>query len=235
MTGKSVARTCGRVIQRIDSVFYRPIQTDRYFSRSRLYTSIDWTKLADIVPVFMERITDWYVGPGSALAADWHNAFSVMAIDCLLIDTLAQFEKGKDESDRTTFIEFVKAKLPQFAVALRPAIRRPGKPDITTPAEALYFGFRCGILHEAHVPPYAGLRPEPGIVLVVPTGHTRYADGTDCPAVLVDPIRLFRELETIFERYVLNLLDPSPAYEPLRASFRKKFTSSFGIDITGAA
>jgi hypothetical protein len=215
-------------------VFYQPIQTDRFFSRSKLYTSIDWTKLSDIVPAFMERITDWYIGPGSALAGDWHNAFSVMAVDCLLIDTLAQFERGKDESDRTTFIEFVKATLPPFAVTLSPAIKRPGKADITTPAEALYFGFRCGILHEAHIPPYAGLHPEPGLVRIVPTGHTRYADGTDCTAVMMDPVRLFRELETIFERYILNLLDPSTVHDPLRAAFKKKFTSSFGIDITNA-
>jgi len=33
-----------------------------------------------------------------------------------------------------------------------------------TAAEVLYSGFRCGIVHEAHMPPYASVNPEPGIV-----------------------------------------------------------------------
>jgi hypothetical protein len=214
-------------------MFHRPVNTpDRYFSRSILYVSIDWTKMDSIVQAFMERITDWYIGPGSTLAADWHNAFAVMAIDCLLIDTLAQFEKGEPESSGAMYVDYVKRKLPEFAPNLPAPIRRPTRPDLVTGADVLYAGFRCGIVHEAHIPPFAAINPEPGIVRYVASGHARYADGTDCTAVFVDPIRLFRKLETIFEEYIHNLLDR--AQTTLRNMFKRKFTSNYGIDITGA-
>jgi hypothetical protein len=216
-------------------MFHRPVQApDRHFSRSNLYVNIDWARLSSIVPAFMDRITDWYIGPGSALAADWHNAFAVMAIDCLLIDTLAQFDQGEPESNGRMFVDYVKDKLPEFAPNLPAPIRRPTRHDLETGADVLYSGFRCGIVHEAHIPPYAAINPEPGIVRYVASGHATYADGSNCPAVFVDPIRLFRKLEGVFEEYIANLLDPDPAHDRLRRMFKRKFTSNYVIDIMGA-
>ncbi|QDV37529.1 hypothetical protein [Tautonia plasticadhaerens] len=216
-------------------MFHRPVQApDRHFSRSTLYVKIDWSKLSSVVYAFMDRITDWYIGPGSNLASDWHNAFSVMAIDCLLIDMLAQFEKGAAESSASMYVDFVKRKLPEFAPNLPAPIRRPTRPDLVTGADVLYSGFRCGIVHEAHIPPYAAINPEPGIVRYVAAGHAVYADGTDCSSVFVDPIRLFRKLEGVYESYIAQLLDPDPSNENLRLMFKRKFTSNYGIDVSGA-
>ncbi len=214
-------------------MFHQPMQSpDRFFSSKTLYVKIDWTKMSSIVNAFMERITDWYIAPGSILAGDWHNAFSVMAIDCMLIDTLSQFENGAPESSGPMFIDYAKRKLPQFAVSLPAPIRRPTRPDMTTAADVLYSGFRCGIVHESHIPPYASVNPEPGIVRCVASGHAKYADGTDCPAVFVDPVRLFRALEKLFfEEYIVRLLDNNPSNIGLRTNFKKKFTSNYGIDI----
>jgi hypothetical protein len=188
--------------------------------------------MASIVPAFMERITDWYIGPGSLLASDWHNAFTVMAIDCLLIDTLAQFEQGISESTGPIYVDYVRRKLPEFSPRLPAPIKRPTRPDLLTGADVLYSGFRCSIVHEAHIPPYASINPEPGIVRYVASGHAIYADGTDCTAVFVDPIRLFRKLESIFEEYIHSLLDPTQT--TLRSMFKRKFTSNYGIDISAA-
>ena len=216
-------------------MFYQPVQySDRHFARETLYTEIDWTKLMSIVPAFKDRIEDWYIVPARALATDWHNAFSVAALDCLLIDTLAQFEKGLPQSESGVFINYVKNKLPQFAAALPSNIRRNGKADITTPAEALYFGFRCGILHEAHIAPYCQVLGESRIVRVEPIGVTKYADGSDCCAVVLDPMELLLALEPIFNTYIENLLCPSARHDPLRVAFKKKFKASFGIDIDAA-
>lgn len=219
-----------------NSMFYRPVQTDdRHFSREIVYTAIDWTKLTSIVPAFRARIEEWYIVPANTLAADWHNAFSVAALDCLLIDTLAQFEKGIPQSDRETFIDYVKRTLPQFAATLPSNIRRNGRADITTPAEALYFGFRCAILHEAHIPPYCQILGESNIVRAESTGKTKYADGTDCCAVVLDPMFLLKALETNFNQYIENLLNSTTQHDQLRANFKKKFKASFGIDIDSAA
>ena len=130
-------------------MFYQPVQgADRHFSREILYKDIDWTKLTSIVSAFKARIEEWYIVPAKMLATCWHNSFSVAALDCLLIDTLAQFENGSLSSGRQIFMDYVGNKIPQFAVPLPVRIRRPGNDgDMTTPAHALYFGFRCGILH----------------------------------------------------------------------------------------
>ena len=215
-------------------MFYRPVVTARHFSREIEYTAIDWTKLSAIVPAFRVRIAEWYIFPAKAFATDWHNAFSVAALDCLLIDCLAQFAKGSLESRKDIFIDFVKDKLPSFRPALPANIRRDGKPDITTPAEAMYFGFRCPILHEAHIPPYCQILPEPNIVRAQATGKATYADGKDCCVVILDPMELLKALETVFETYITNLLAPGAANDSLRVNFKKKFKASFGIDIDAA-
>ena len=43
-------------------MFYQPIQTVCFFNRSKLYASIDLTKVLDIVPAFMEQFRNWYIG-----------------------------------------------------------------------------------------------------------------------------------------------------------------------------
>lgn len=221
-------------------MFYRPVQyPDRHFSKTIKYSEIDFQNLSSIVRAFEARLRDWYIVPCELLCAGpeaWHNAFSVCALSCLLIDTLAQFENNK--SGRKSFIDFTKAHFPVFAVPLTVPIRRPPPDDalgdnIVNPAQALYFGFRCGILHEAHIPPYAQMLPEPNIVRTQETGITTYATG-DCMSVILDPLRLFTALRIEFQRYITNLLDSDPAYDTLRVNFKAKFTNSFGIDITTA-
>jgi len=217
-------------------MFYRPIPyAGRHFSRNTEYSAIDWKKLSSVVHAFNEKISEWYIVPAKLLATDWHHSFSLAALDCLLIDTMAQFEKGVRESTSDIFIDFVKAKLPQFAVHLPAKIRRPnGKREITTPAEALYFGFRCGILHEAHIPPYCQVLPEANIVRTETSGMTTYGSGGDCCTVVLDPTKLLTALETHFATYISNLLDTDMKNETLRANFKNKFTSNYGIDINAA-
>lgn len=218
-------------------MFYHPVPYGgRHFSKTIEYSAIDFTKMASVVPAFEARLTDWYITPGELLTAGkdgWHNAFSVCALCCLLIDTLAQFEQNK--SGKKVFMDFAKSKFPIFAVPLPlPIERPPGKKKIKTPAEALYFGFRCGILHEAHIPPYAQILPEPAIVRTQAGGITTYADGSDCVSVILDPLKLFEVLTTVFKKYPKDLLDPDPAHDLIRVNFKAKFTTSFGIDITAA-
>ncbi len=222
-------------------MFYQPVQShDRYFARDIRYVEINWTVLGSVIEAFRARIEQWYIAPANTLALCWHNAFSVAALDCLLIDTLAQFEHGADKSSASVFIDFVKAKWPQFASPLPANIRRDPKnkkgkiKDITNPAEALYYGFRCGILHEAHIPPYCQMDHEPNIVRTAPSGTVRYKDGSDCCAVILDPVELLKSLELNFNCYIESLLDANSKYEKLRSNFKKKFRDSFGICIDAA-
>jgi hypothetical protein len=67
-----------------------------------MHVAIDWAKMSSIVQAFMEWITNSCTGPGSALAREWHNAFSVMAANWLPIDTLGQFEKAGSRPEAYT-------------------------------------------------------------------------------------------------------------------------------------
>lgn len=180
-----------------------------------------------------------------------HYSFTVMAMTCLLIDALSQYVRGVPEGTPDDFKAFVRGHLPNYCTSLTPPIdgyRRP-KGTSSTPrhnpltdvADVLYHGFRCGILHEAHAPLYCGILPGNSPPKIEPTNHAKYGagatsstPGTDCPVVAIYPEHLFGEVMTFFAGYLVNLKDKDMRYDPLRDSFKKKFSASFGIDITAA-
>lgn len=217
-------------------------QANRYFSSAVRYSQIDWSDLDQIIDAFRQRIHDWYLDPATELAKNIHFAFSVMALNCLLIDTLSQFVSGKNSSKIPEFTDFIRKRLPEvYSSRLQPSIRHyDGKHkerELADVADALYYGFRCGILHQAHVLPYGGVVPrasEP--VHIEASGLLRYKDsGLDCPVVIVDPLTLLDDLSKSFEVYLDELKDRDPKNDSLRARFKDKFSSSFGIDVSSAA
>lgn len=221
-------------------MFYRPVEyAGRHFAQTTEYSTITWGQLSSIVSAFEERITQWYIVPGDILMAGpdgWHRSFSLAAIDCMLIDTLSQFEKGSARSSRGKFIDYVERKVRVFQTQIVPPIRCPAPdPDIATFGQALYFGFRCSILHEAHIAPYCQILPEPNIARQQASGITTYSDGTTpCSSVILDPQKLFEAMKLVFADYIRDLLDPAGTFNILRTNFKKKFKASFGKNIDSA-
>lgn len=185
-------------------MFYKPVLNNRWFKPEVRYADIDWTDFSAIVAEWEGRIREWYLQPARALqGASGHFAFPVMALACMLVDTLSQFYTGAQRSHRTIFLDFVQQRLPRLDNPVSPPIQRPPglqPPQITNTAEALYYGFRCGILHEAHVTPYGAILGLNQIVQVEPAGFTTYADGTDCPTIIFDPHRTIDALELFFQQ-----------------------------------
>ncbi|HEX3526145.1 MAG TPA: hypothetical protein VH988_03685 [Thermoanaerobaculia bacterium] len=207
-------------------------QSIRYFSRGVLYSQIDWSNLDRIVDSYRQRIQDWYFGPAKELAKNWDFAFSVMALNCLLIDTLSQYVAGRESSRSNDFTEFIRKRLPRdYSCKLKTKIQHyDGREEKTLKdvASVLYYGFRCGILHLAHIPPYCGVAQEAKPVREVP-GHVKYKkSGTCCPSIIVNPLTLLKDLEETFEAYLGNLKDRDQKNDHLRANFKEKFSSSFG-------
>lgn len=212
----------------------------RFFSSQRLYSTVDWTDFDAIVHAYSLRIREWYLVPGHHLSANIHYAFALMALNSLLIDTLSQFVYGVVSGSRSKFINFIVERLPpRYSAALSTRIRHPGaKQPLTDVAEVIYHAFRCGVLHEAHLPPYAGVAPncQPPVIVDDNAGLARYADsGLPCPTVILDPLALFSDLVSAFDAYLGDLQERSPTQDALRANFKRKFSTSFGIDITGAS
>jgi hypothetical protein len=96
-------------------------------------------------------------------------------------------------------------------------------------ADVLWNGFRCGILHEAHVPLYGRLWGVPAVFEFNVSGSSTYADtGAACPTVDLNPGPFADEVISAFNSFIHDLKGPDVQ---LRANFRKKFLVSYGIDI----
>lgn len=213
---------------------YQPIQANRYWDRQRQYDQIDWENFQEVVDAFENRIDGWYLNPAQELAKDGHQAFSVLALDCLVIDMLSQFYLGKTRSSMDFFVDYSSNVL-GFCKHLNPAIEyiktnnNPGTLD--TEAKALYVGFRCGILHEGHIALYGGIDPGQSAVFSFeyPSTSVKYSDGRDCPSLTINPLELLNHIDREFRRY-LTLLK-SGTDQLLINHFKIKFQSSFGISL----
>jgi len=220
--------------------FYTPIQNARAFRRMTRYDQINWNDFTVVVDAFHGRIDDWYILPTKELINHkdgGHYAFAVMALNCLLIDTMSQFYYGRLTSSGKKFKDFVRDRIPKLAGNLPTQINQPVSPHnqngdpLSTYEEVLYTGFRCGILHQAHVPLYGVLYGVPGPFDFQNNGTTRYASGGDCPTVICHPRMVFEETETAFLQYLDDLLNPDPKLNKLRQLFKIKFEDSFGVTI----
>jgi len=168
--------------------------------------SLDWNRAVEI---FAARIQDRYLEPVDLLIkADESRSsimerrygFSIMAIDCLLIETLQSFRDGlKDTKHKSR--EMFKKYLTE----------RKGFRDHFDEEQANSFfdNFRCGILHQAEI-------MGPSLLWSVGPLKGEKADGT--PHI---NRTIFHEiLKEEFKRYCDELKDP--ANSELRKNFRFK-------------
>lgn len=232
-------------------MFHQPVHDKRYFQQGKKYMEINWNDFRAVVEAFTTKIEGWYLAAGRVLRPTWDNAFALMSIDCLLIDALSQYYYGALTSEQRIFKRFARRHFPDFRKLLpepilHPAPRRSRRKNPPSPrprkkpkelkryADVLYVAFRCGILHEAHVMLCGGIA---GLTELCDTDTdvcTLYGDGSPCPTVRMDPGRIFDAVEKVFRQYVANLVNADPTHDVRREHFKKKFRSSFGIDLRGS-
>ena len=213
-------------------MFYRVVESTRWFSKDKKYSEINWANFGQVVAEFEGRIGKWYLEPGKLLKdTSGHFGFPVLALSCLLIDTLSQYFRGLPRSAGAEFRKFAANHVPGLSGALPTSIRLPDGKEVKTYAELLW-KVRCGVLHEANIPLYSGIRMLSGTTTVFHAmGYTMYADRSACPVVLIDPYKLFDEVSALFRSYVSDLLDSDQAHDDLRKQFIKKSSESLGIDL----
>ncbi|MBL7719811.1 MAG: hypothetical protein JNL72_13305 [Flavipsychrobacter sp.] len=124
---------------------------------AKKFTSTDYNKLDfskaetwdKTINVLQNRLNERYIEPADKLIEfeagipfpDRKFGFTILAIDCLLIETLQSFYEGKTNSkniSRDLFTDFL-MKRDSFK-SYFPTIAE---------AEFFYYNFRCGILHQA--------------------------------------------------------------------------------------
>ena len=167
--------------------------------------SADWVAAIDILAA---RIHDRYIEPVDFLIASEANkpaserrfGFTVLAIDCLLVETLGAFIEGLEDTDgksKKTFCAFLRTRK-QFAAEF-------ATDDL---AKNFYEQFRCGILHQAEIG---------GESKVWSVGPLLRVEGN---AVTVNRNKFHDCLKAEFQSYLSELRDPKNS--TLRENFRKK-------------
>jgi|GEM_PF-1875028 len=239
-------------------MLYEPVRKNRLFAVGLKYSDVNWDCFADVLSAFERRIDQWYLAPVRLLRDQLgqHGAFAALSICCLLIDCLCQFEAGKVTSNRDLFIKFIKKRLPHYRRTVNPPIEFPKvdtrncvyETDAMTGAirtrqlkniaDVLYYVYRNGILHSAHAPlcgVISGIKNRR--FAVTKKSLATYRDigprGAPCPVVVIDPWKLFSEIERVFQRYLARL-KASKETARFRRRFNTKFSDSFGMNITAA-
>jgi hypothetical protein len=169
--------------------------------------SPDWTTA---VAILEGRIHERFIAPIDYLIAaedskpanERRFGFTVLAVDCLLIETLGAFIDGLEDTEGRsgpTFSKFLTTR-PHFSS------------DFTEDLARQFFKeFRCGILHQAEI------GGESRVWSVGPL--IRLESGR----IVVNRNELHERLKAEFQGYLAELRDPKNA--KLRENFRKKMDS----------
>lgn len=180
---------------------------------SRNYTVEDWKSLTfaeekdwcQAVDIFRDRMETRFLSFVRLIEKNEYAGFAVLALDCLLIETLQQFFCGKKETPRGKnkeyFIHFLtNTSFSQYFDKDK--------------ATRFYECIRCGILHQGEV-----------------KGNSRVLIGKEVPLArlpnngngLIINRRLFhKELLKVYEDYASKILNCGNESQILRANFRRK-------------
>ena len=166
--------------------------------------SADWNTAVQILDArishrFIEPIDYLITAEESKPATERRFGFTVLAVDCLLVETLGAFIDGLEDTEGNSKDTFCKVltKRPLFSSDFTQSL-----------AEKFYKEFRCGILHQAEIG---------GQSKVWSVGPVIRVDGN---RVIVNRNIFHERLKNEFKNYLTELRDPKNA--GLRKNFRKK-------------
>ncbi|MEE0059732.1 MAG: hypothetical protein UE295_02770 [Acutalibacteraceae bacterium] len=173
-------------------------KTEDYLNLN-LSTNSDETTFRTAVDIFIDRIHSRFLDQIHILAKDCdRNGFSIMALECLLVETFAQFFDGIDDSvgvSRAKYIDFLTNNIHCF----------PSR----TAASRFYSDIRCGILHQAQTKPRSAL-----------TFNKLTAIDFQNQFLMVSVDRFVEEMDTYFYEYCKKLINANDMH--LRSNFIKK-------------
>lgn len=166
-----------------------PKYTDAHWIALEFTSEADWQRAVDI---FEDRIRRRFLDTIQHLDRMEFSGFAVLALDCLLIETLQQFRRGAYETPdgrgRDEFVEFL-------------TMTRFGAFFDTNTARKFYWQIRNGILHQGEVK---------GNSRVVITGSAPVVRLTDDGSgIIVSRRRFHREMALYVDEYVSMLRDPA--------------------------
>jgi hypothetical protein len=217
---------------------FKPVQNARMFTHTKHYSDIDWTNINAVYDAFEEQITDWYLSPMHELEKDPRAGFPRVGLGCFVIDTVSQYSLGKPRGTRDLFKELIQNEMGALNIPITPPIQTlddKGRDlDIAGTSEAIYVGFRCGILHKAHSEIWCCVDGSLGVVSVVPD-ITQDDQGKNVNTVVVNPKEFGMAVDDMFKRYMAALRTGSGFNNviatELPGKFKTSFAASYGISL----
>lgn len=172
------------------------------------YTSVDWRKLdpnnqkdwVTAAEIVRDRLDGRFLRFATDCLKQKYSGFVVLAIDCLLAETIQQFTEGiisDDESSRKLFKRFLTGK--HFQTHFDPQAR-----------EAFYVDIRCGLLHKAEAKNKWLIRRNQPSLLKIEGGQV----------YIIDVEKFHAALQSSFDDYLKAITEPDNA--PLRSNLWKK-------------
>lgn len=161
-------------------------------------------KWEEAIEIFEDRIRGRYLNVIREMINNKNthiDGFCIMALNCLLIETLLQFKYGWSETKRANCFHYSDFLYKEFRdIFYRRSL-----------AETFYKDIRCGILHSAETKNGSQLTIEQydPILMLNKEG-----------AISVDVIRIYEALEEYFNNYIKKLKDKESSNE--RKCFLKK-------------
>jgi cation transport regulator ChaC len=190
----------------------------RIASRRR---NIEWTvnhwKMIDFskeegwqlaIDIFEDRIRGRFLDMVKLIQGEPYAGFSVMALDCLLIETLQQFREGVRETPARQSGEYFR----RFLTETEFSEYFDGKK-----ADLFYDFIRCGILHMAEIKGTSRILTRKGVPVVKINGPEICPDG-----LVLNRRRFHAILEYVFQSYVKDLRKNNPPNQELRDRFKSK-------------
>lgn len=175
---------------------------------SKNYSTEDWEAIEFkneedweiAINIFRDRLDSRFLKYIEIIEKYLYSGFAVMALDCLLIETISQFYRGVSSNrgcSKLKYKNFLKKHFEAF------------NDDI---AEKFYDHFRCGILHQAETKKNSKIRIKDSLPIV------KYTD--DGNGLIINRKKFHKELLGIIDNYIEKLKDPIE--KDLREKFRRK-------------
>lgn len=165
-------------------------------------TEQDWQTAIDI---FEDRIRYRFLKVVDAIEQSEGAGFAVMALDCLLIETLQQFYEGVAQTPQSESWKFFRDFLTQTSF---------GESFDETQADLFYGSIRNGILHQAETKASSRIWTREGARLV--------SFSRDGKGLLIHRRLFHQQLESEFKDYVERLRQKDAPNEQLRKKFKTK-------------
>lgn len=213
----------------------RNLNPKKAFAPGVTHEIVRYASYAEIVDIFDRRVSKWYFDAANSFKTKLSDYnFPIAIFCCVIIDLLSQHIFGRPRSSEKIFKAFCQKYLKKYNHKIVPPIKSCKfengkwiKVEVQEVADALYHGFRCGLVHSGRVYEYGRINENfpSEIIKIEPWGK----DKDKTREINVHTTGLLSILEKVFRQYIEDL---KANQQPLKRNFIKKMHFEYGLDLS---